>query len=62
MAVRALSCRVWNRWNLRADGTSKPVRVSIHPRDLGPLLAEDLRRFPEHGGQVLSYRDIDFRK
>ena len=59
-AFRALSCRVWNRWNLLAAGTSKPVRVAIHPGDFGLLLAGDLRRFLEHGGQALSYRDIDF--
>jgi len=57
---RALSCRVWNRWNLWAAGTSKPIRVAIHPRDLRLLLAEDLRRFLEGGGQALSYRHIDF--
>ncbi|HSM30489.1 MAG TPA: polysaccharide deacetylase family protein [Woeseiaceae bacterium] len=57
---RALSCRVWNRWNLRAAGTSKPIRVAIHPRDLRLLLAEDLRRFLESGGEALSYQDIDF--
>jgi predicted deacetylase len=61
-AFRALSCRVWNWWNLQAAGTSKPVRVAIHPGDLGLLLAEDLRRFLEHGGRALSYRDIDFHK
>jgi predicted deacetylase len=57
---RALSCRLWNRWNLRAAGTSKPTRVAIHPRDLKLLLAEDLRRFLESGGQALAYQDIDF--
>jgi predicted deacetylase len=61
-SFRALSCRVWNRWNLRVAGASKPVRVAIHPRDLGLLLGENLRRFLEHGGQALSYRDIDFHK
>ena len=61
-AFRALSCRVWNRWNLWAAGASKPVRVAIHPRDLGLLLGGDLRRFLEQGGHALSYRDIDFHE
>ena len=58
---RALSCRLWNRWNLRSAGTSKPIRVAIHPRDLRLLLAEDLRRFLKSGGQALAYQDIDFQ-
>ena len=61
-AFRALSCRVWNRLNLWAAGASKPVRVAIHPSDLHLLLGEELRHFLEHGGQALSYRDIDFCK
>ena len=58
---RALSCRLWNQWNLRFAGTSKPIRVAIHPRDLRLLLAEDLRRFLKSGGQALAYQDIDFQ-
>lgn len=61
-AFRALSCRFWNRLNLRAAGTSKPIRVAIHPRDLHLLLADDLRGFLEQGGQALSYRGIEFGK
>jgi predicted deacetylase len=61
-AFRALSCRVWNRLNLRGAGTSKPIRVAIHPRDLHLLLADDLRGFLGQGGQALSYRGIEFRK
>jgi predicted deacetylase len=61
-AFRALSCRFWNRLNLRAAGTSKPIRVAIHPRDLHLLLADDLRGFLEQGGQALSYRGIEFHK
>ena len=59
-AFRALSCRVWNSLNTRAAGTSRPIRVAIHPRDLELLLAADLRRFLDRGGRALSYRDIDF--
>jgi hypothetical protein len=61
-AFRALSCRIWNRLNLRAAGTSKPIRVAIHPSDLDLLLGDDLHDFLECGGQALSYRDIEFRK
>lgn len=61
-AFRALSCRFWNRLNLRAAGTSKPIRVAIHPRDLHLLLADDLHGFLERGGQALSYRGIEFQK
>ena len=59
-AFRALSCRAWNFINLRAAGTSRPIRVAIHPRDLELLLAADLRRFLDGGGRALSYRDIDY--
>lgn len=61
-AFRALSCRAWNFINLRAAGTSRPIRVAIHPRDLELLLATDLRRFLDGGGRALSYLDIDFDK
>ena len=61
-AIRALSCRIWNRLTLRAAGTSKPIRVAIHPSDPGLLLGDDLRDFLGRGGQALSYRDIEFRK
>lgn len=59
-AFRAVSCRLWNFLNARAAGTSRPIRVAIHPRDLELLLAADLRRFLDRGGRALSYRDIDF--
>lgn len=59
-AFRALSCRIWNRWNLLTAGTSNPLRVAIHPRDPRLLLADDLRRFLGQGGLALSYRDIEF--
>ena len=61
-AFRALSCRIWNRLNLWVAGTSKPVRVAIHPRDLQLLLADDLRAFLGQGGQALSYRGIEFQR
>lgn len=56
-AMRALSCRVWNRLNLIIAGASKPIRVAIHPQDLDLLLAGDLRRMIREGGTALAYHD-----
>ena len=57
-ALRAFICRTWNRVNLLIAGTSKPVRVAIHPRDFELRLSADLRRLIDHGGTALSYRDV----
>ena len=56
--MRAFFCRAWNRLNLMAAGTSKPIRVAIHPQDLELRLADDLRDFIRDGGAALAYGDV----
>ena len=57
-AFRAFACRAWNRLNLMAAGTSKPIRVAIHPQDFDLRLGHDLRALFDQGGMALSYTDI----
>lgn len=54
-AFRALSCRVWNRLNLLAAGSHRPLRLAIHPGDFELRLAADLERLIDEGGESLSY-------
>jgi hypothetical protein len=56
--MRAFFCRAWNRLNLMVAGSSKPIRVAIHPQDLELRLGEDLRQFISGGGAALAYSDI----
>lgn len=57
-ATRAFFCRAWNRLNLMVAGTSKPIRVAIHPQDLELRLAGDLRQFISGGGTALAYSEM----
>ena len=52
---RAISCRTWNRLNLLAAGSKRPIRLAIHPGDFELRLADDLARLIEAGGEPLSY-------
>ena len=56
---RALSCRIWNWANLTWAGTSRPVRVAIHPNDFELRLAEDVHEIIREGGRALSYSDLN---
>ena len=56
--MRAFFCRAWNRLNLMVAGSSKPIRVAIHPQDLELRLGGDLRQFISGGGAALAYSDM----
>ena len=52
---RAFWCRVWNRLNLLVAGSSKTIRLAIHPQDFKLRLAGDLEQLLQQGGIALSY-------
>jgi hypothetical protein len=47
--------------DLASAGTSRPVRVAVHPDDMQMRLAGDLHKLLESGGVALSYPHIDIR-
>lgn len=57
--LRTAVLRLWNRWNWRrAQRTSLPIRIGIHPRDIELGLADQLRRDLSRSIKPIAYEQL----